>query len=95
MSLVAGVALITYALAGCGHCPKCPPPTPATIVEVRKPCMEPLPELPSLALPAPNADGSITMPLETARTLFLFLSTLRSYLETQYTRCNATPADTP
>jgi hypothetical protein len=57
--------------------------------------MDPLPDIPSLALPPPNEDGSITLPLQTARNLFLFLSTLHSYLEVQYERCATHAADAP
>jgi len=77
-------------VASCGTCPKCPPAPPAMVVTERVPCMDPLPDIPSLALPPPNEDGSITLPLQTARNLFLFLSTLHSYLEVQYSRCAKT-----
>lgn len=89
LSILLGALLVILAIVdtSCAHCPKCPAPTPAAVVVERVPCMDPPPQLPTLLLPPPNPDGSITLPVTTARNLFLFLTTLRSYLEVQLTRC--------
>jgi hypothetical protein len=87
--------LLTLACAlnwsGCKHCPVVEPPA-TQYVHVSDPCLDPLPPLTVPAFPAQNADGSYTLPLETARQLTITLYTLNQYLTTQIARCGVHPA---
>ena len=72
----------------CKKCPPIPPAPPPRTIQIKVPCMEPLPELVVPVLPEPP-EGATKVEIETIelRKLFVLIATLRSYLETQLTRC--------
>ena len=69
--------------------------SPSRVVEVRKPCMEPLPELPRVHLPTPDAAGVMHLDEETYRGLYELLAKVHQYLATQLERCGEVPASQP
>lgn len=86
------LALTLALLSGCGWvCKRCPPPPPAPppkIVEIRKSCMDPLPELIVPVIPdPPEGATSVQLDRDEFRQLFVLIATLRSYLEVQLDRC--------
>lgn len=73
-------------------CPTCPP---LQVVEVQKPCMDPLPALPKVKLPPPDAAGVVHLDEESYRGLLELLAKVNSYLATQLERCAEAPATQP
>lgn len=81
---------LLVALSGC-RCPKPPAPPPAPppqIVEITRPCLDPLPELPEVHLPKVAPDAiEITIDAANYRAISRMLILLVDYTMTQQEKC--------
>jgi len=82
--------ILLCTLSGC-RCPKPPavPPTPPTkMVEITKPCLDPLPELPAVRLPkVPVGATEVVIDAENYRALVQFIMLLSRYVVEMSAKC--------
>lgn len=74
-----GLFISCTIVAACCHKPHVVPPT---ILEVEKPCMDPLPKI-QLQWPEPNTDGTTTLKPQEAQAVLQMVM----YLRVQFERC--------